>query len=125
MRRSERLPADLSCSGLIVEVPRLSDWRSSRPRPRAAWRRAGPVQFGTAGRRAAGYTRSMSSENAKMLFFAAWPIAVFLVALAIGVPSVLHWLIVAVAAAVPPLVVRHFWRLPEQTVSESIRDARR
>jgi hypothetical protein len=83
------------------------------------------VQYGTADHRAAGYTRSMSSENAKMLFFAAWPIAVLLVALAIGVPSLLHWVVVAVVAAVPPLVVRHFWRDPEQTVSESIRDARR
>jgi hypothetical protein len=67
----------------------------------------------------------MSSDNAKMMFFAAWVIGVFLVALAIGVPSTLQWIVVAIVAAVPPLVVRHFWRAPEQTVSESIRDARR
>jgi hypothetical protein len=32
---------------------------------------------------------------------------------------------VAAVAVIPPLVVRRFWRLPEQTIRESIDEARR
>jgi hypothetical protein len=67
----------------------------------------------------------MFSENTKTLLFVAWSIAVFLVAIAIGVTSVSHWMVVASVAIVPPLVARHFWHAPEQTISESINDARR
>ena len=67
----------------------------------------------------------MFSENKKTQLFVAWAIA--------GVPcgdrdrnhSVSNWIVVACLAVVPPLVARSFWRAPEQTISESIRDARR
>ena len=71
------------------------------------------------------YTGFMSSENYKMQLFAAWAIVVCLVALAIGINSVSNWIVVACLAVVPPLVARSFWRVPDQTISESIRDARR
>jgi hypothetical protein len=83
------------------------------------------VQFGTAGSFASGYTRLMFSENTKTLLFIAWSIAVFLAAIAIGITSVLNWIVVACVAVAPPLVVRRFWRAPEQTISESINEARR
>ena len=67
----------------------------------------------------------MISENTKTLLFVAWVIAVCLAAIAIGIPSVPQWLVVACVAVVPPLVVRSFWRAPEQTISESIHNARR
>jgi uncharacterized membrane protein YhdT len=67
----------------------------------------------------------MSSENTKTLLFVGWVIAVFVAALAIGITSVPHWIVVASIAVVPPFVVRSFWRTPEQTISESINDARR
>ena len=67
----------------------------------------------------------MASGTLKTSLLAAWVIAVCGVAFVIGVTSVQNWLIVAGAAIVPPLVVRQFWRAPEQTMSESIHEARR
>ena len=64
----------------------------------------------------------MFSENTKTLLFVAWVIAVCLAAIAIGITSVPNWIVVACVAVVPPLVVRSFWRAPEQTISESIND---
>ncbi len=86
---------------------------------------AATVQYGTAGPVAGGYTRLMFSGTTKTLLFIAWPIAVFLAALAIGITSVLNWIVVVCVAVAPPLVVRNFWRAPEQTISESINQARR
>ena len=67
----------------------------------------------------------MFSENTKTLLFIAWAIAVFLAAIAIGITSIPNWVVVACVAVVPPLVARSFWRAPEQTISESIHEARR
>ena len=67
----------------------------------------------------------MFSDNNKTLLFVAWVVVVCVAALAIGINSVSHWFVVAWVAGVPPLVIRRFWRAPEQTISESIRDARR
>ena len=83
------------------------------------------MQFRTAGPVAGRYTRVMFSNNTKTLLYVAWAIAVFLVAFAIGVASVSTWIVVACVAGVPPLVVRRFWHDPEQTISESINEARR
>jgi hypothetical protein len=68
---------------------------------------------------------SMFSENNKTQLFVAWAIVVCLVALASGINSVSSWIVVACLAVVPPLVARSLWRTPDQTISESIRDARR
>ena len=67
----------------------------------------------------------MFSENTKMLLFAGWALAVFLAAIVIGITSVPGWMVVVCVAVVPPLVARRFWHAPEQTISESIHDARR
>lgn len=67
----------------------------------------------------------MFSKNNKTQLFVAWAMLVCLVALAIGINSVSNWIVVACLAVVPPLVARSFWRAPAQTISESIRDARR
>ena len=67
----------------------------------------------------------MLSESTKTLLFLAWSIAVFLAAIAIGNTSVLNGIVVAGVAVAPPLVVRRFWRAPEQTISERINEARR
>ena len=67
----------------------------------------------------------MPTETTKTLLFAGWVIAVCLVAIALGITSIPHWIVVAAVAVVPPAVVRVFWHAPEQTISESIRDARR
>jgi hypothetical protein len=83
------------------------------------------VQFGTAEPVGGGYTRLMFSENTKTLLFVAWVIVVGIAAFASGITSVPNWVLVACVAVVPPLVARRFWRVPEQTLSESINNARR
>jgi hypothetical protein len=83
------------------------------------------VQFRTADVGAGGYTRFMAAENLKTVLFVAWVIAVCVAAIVIGVTSVANWIVVACAAIVPALIVRRFWRAPEQTISESIHDASR
>jgi uncharacterized membrane protein YhdT len=67
----------------------------------------------------------MLSDKTKTVLYMAWAVAVLLAAIAIGITSVSNWIIVACIAAVPPLVVRSFWRAPAQTLSESIHEARR
>jgi len=66
----------------------------------------------------------MASATLKNLLLVAWAIAVSLAAIVFGVTSFPNWLGVACAAIVPPLIVRQFWRGPEQTISESIHEAR-
>jgi len=67
----------------------------------------------------------MFSGNTKVLLFIAWSIAVFLAVIAIGITSVLNWIVVACLAVAPPLVVRSVWRARAQTISASINEARR
>ena len=67
----------------------------------------------------------MISENNKTQLFVAWAVLACLAALAIGITSVSNWIAVVCLALVPPLVARSFWHAPDQTISESIRDARR
>jgi len=67
----------------------------------------------------------MFSDNKKMRLFVTWSILVCLAAIALGIHSVSNWIVVVSLAAVPPLVARSFWRIPDPTISESIRDARR
>ena len=83
------------------------------------------MQSGTAGPVAGGYTRLMLSETTKTLLFLAWSIALIIAAIAIGITSAPNWVVVTCVAVVPPLVVRRFWRAPEQTISERIDEARR
>jgi hypothetical protein len=66
----------------------------------------------------------MLSDKTKTVLYIAWSVAVLLAAIVIGISSVSNWVIVACIAAVPPLVVRSFWRAPEKTLSESIHEAR-
>jgi hypothetical protein len=67
----------------------------------------------------------MFSDNNKMQLFLAWTIVVCLTAFAVGITSISSWIVVAALAVVPPLVARNFWRVPAQTISESIHNARR
>ena len=67
----------------------------------------------------------MFSDSIKTQIFVTWAVVVCLTALAIGTHSVSSWIAVFSVAIVPPLVARSFWRMPAQTISESIRHARR
>jgi membrane protein YdbS with pleckstrin-like domain len=70
-------------------------------------------------------TRKPWLETRKPWLFAAWVVAVGLVALALDVTALTHWIVVAFVAIVPAIVVRSLWRVPDRTMSESIQDARR
>jgi hypothetical protein len=67
----------------------------------------------------------MFTEKTKPLLFVTWVLAVCLVAIGLRITSLPSLIIVAFVAIVPPLVVRYFWRAPEETISESIHQARR
>ena len=67
----------------------------------------------------------MFSDNSKTLLFVTWAVVVCLAALAIGSNSISSWVAVASVALVPPMVARTFWRVPAQTISESINNARK
>ena len=71
------------------------------------------------------YTDHMFSENNKTQLFVGWALVVCVAAVALGISSISNWIVVASVGMVPPLVARSFWRVPGQTISESIRDARR
>jgi hypothetical protein len=71
------------------------------------------------------YTRLMFTEKTKPLLFVTWVIAVGLAAIGLRITSVPNLMVVLFVAIVPPLVVGYFWRAPEETLSESIHDARR
>ena len=83
------------------------------------------MQFGTARPPGSVYTPLMFSENTKTLLFLAWSIAVIVGFIALGITSVLNWIVVACLAVAPPLVVRSVWRARAQTISASINEARR
>lgn len=63
--------------------------------------------------------------NYKTLLATGWVTAICVAAFAIGITSVPNWIVVASVAIGPALVVLRFWRAPEQTISQSIHDARR
>jgi hypothetical protein len=67
----------------------------------------------------------MPSEQVKTVVFTSWVVGVCLVAMALGATSLAQWVFVASVAVVPPTVVRSFWHVPERTMSEAIREARR
>jgi hypothetical protein len=67
----------------------------------------------------------MSFENRKTLIFAGWVVAVCAAAMALGATSITQWVAAALVAVIPAGVAHNFWRGPDQTMSESIHDARR
>ena len=52
-------------------------------------------------------------------------IAVSAAGLAIGVASIPLWIVLASVAIAPPILAVRFWQVPPETLSESIREARR
>ena len=59
----------------------------------------------------------------KITLAIAWIVLVVFLGYAAAVTSVTTWAMLAVVACAPPLVVRHFWHVPAESTSESIRDA--
>lgn len=66
---------------------------------------------------------SMQLEHIKALFVILWIVAVVTAGFLGNVGSMTGWTILAVLAVLPPLVVMRRWRSPDQSMSESIREA--
>jgi hypothetical protein len=67
----------------------------------------------------------MQMENMKSVAMAAWVLAVGVLAYILDPASLIGWTFLAVMAAIPPLVMMRLWRVPQQSTSESIREALR
>jgi Cu/Ag efflux pump CusA len=67
----------------------------------------------------------MQFENKKVTFATVWVVAMVALGFAANVTSLSGWTILAGLAALPPIVMLRFWSEPAQSMSESIREARR
>ena len=67
----------------------------------------------------------MQLEHTKAMLAGAWILAAIVLGVVGGVTSVGARLVLAGVALVPPLAILLFWHGPSQTMSESIRQARR
>jgi hypothetical protein len=67
----------------------------------------------------------METEHAKVASIAGWILAVGVLAYISGITSLAGWTILAAVAVIPPAVVMRLWRVPSQSMSESIQDVLR
>ena len=83
------------------------------------------MHSGTAGFTAGAYAWSMQLLSIKAVLAMLWVSAVSIAGIAANVESVSGWTILAVVAAVPPLVMIRGWNDPGPTMSQTIQQARR
>lgn len=69
--------------------------------------------------------RFMQLQHYKTALAAVWVFTACAAGLTVGVTSMSAWSVVAAIALLPPLVMLRFWQYPPQSISESIREARR
>lgn len=62
----------------------------------------------------------MSILNSLWLASAIYLLALFGVALAVGISTAVGWLTFLLAGMAPILMARHFWRVPEPSLSQHI-----
>jgi hypothetical protein len=67
----------------------------------------------------------MTTEQMKATGAAVWVLSIAFLGYTAGMTSVINWGALAVLACAPPLVISHFWKVPAQSMSESIRDVLR
>jgi predicted phage tail protein len=67
----------------------------------------------------------MQRESYQVVLASIWVLAIGLSALAAGVASVPALVVVGIVALAPPVVMQLLWRDPPQTMTESIRQAKR
>jgi hypothetical protein len=71
------------------------------------------------------YSDVMRIDSWKVEIGTAWFFAVLLAGYVAGTTSMGGWTLVAAAAMTLPGIFRYFWRIPEESMSESIRDVLR
>lgn len=67
----------------------------------------------------------MRTDQLKGALIGAWVLAVGLMAYIADPTSLAGWTALAVVAAIPPAVLLRLWRVPAQSMSESIREVTR
>ena len=67
----------------------------------------------------------MQLISIKSIIAVVWLLAALIVGIAANLDSFSSWAVLAAVAVVPPLVMMWWWNDPSQTMSESIREARR
>ena len=68
---------------------------------------------------------SMQLKTLKIVLASVWISAMLIAGLVGQLNSVSSWALLAAVALLPPIVVMRRWNTPAQTMSESIREARR
>ena len=71
------------------------------------------------------YALNMQSDQVKAALMGAWILAVGVLAYISDPTSPAGWTILAAVAVAPPLVMMRLWRVPPQSMSESIREVLR
>ena len=71
------------------------------------------------------YAVNMETEHVKIASIAAWIIAVGFLGYISGITSLAGWTVLAAVSVIPPVVMMRLWRLPAQSMSESIREVLR
>ena len=65
----------------------------------------------------------MKPESIKALIVAGWVLGLGAIALSLNLTSVAGWTVLLGLGLLPPVILLRLWRQPEQTTSESIREA--
>jgi hypothetical protein len=69
--------------------------------------------------------RTMELENTKRVVAAAWILVAGVAGFVANITSITAWGLLAAVGLGPPLIMLLLWKNPPQTMSESIREARR
>lgn len=83
------------------------------------------VQSGTAVACRSAYTLSMQTDHVKAALMGVWILAVGVFGYVSGTTSLAAWTAFAAVSLTLPVVITKLWRAPAQSMSESIREARR
>ncbi|MBI4485398.1 MAG: hypothetical protein HY655_05250 [Acidobacteria bacterium] len=67
----------------------------------------------------------MQTDSVKRASIVGWLLAVGVLGYISGMTSLAGWIVLAVVAVIPPVVMMRLWRVPSQSMSESIREVLR
>jgi hypothetical protein len=65
----------------------------------------------------------MQLDSIKALIVGGWVLGLGAIALSVNLTSVTGWSVLVGLGLLPPVIMLRMWRQPEQTTSESIREA--
>ena len=81
------------------------------------------VQFGTASHGTPWYANHMKIESIQALIVGGWLLGLGAIGLSVNLTSVAGWSLLVGLGLLPPVIMLRMWKQPEQTISESIREA--